>query len=174
MYCAKCGFKLDEGNFCPQCGARQITAQSGDNTLPEGVIRDENGVISWIWPERDYSVLFFMDTDRAGMKVVRKEKKETVGSAFKELVKSGVELVADNIVTDSDAYAGLDLPWDTAGGGNSTYLTFKYLKKIKRNPKKNEIQLKENISSMTLYMTAQQYPFISDYVIRHAPDAKIK
>ena len=58
--------------------------------------------------------------------------------------------------------------------GSSAYLTFSLLKKIRLNPKKSELLLKENISSLSLRMAAQQYPFILDYVLRHAPQAKVK
>ena len=182
MYCTNCGTRVDSGNFCPQCGrpivnrqapAQVVTPPTG-SSLPAGIDRDNKGVIRWTCPERDYTVHFYMDENRVGMRVVHKEREDTVGSAFKEMVKSGLELAANDIVMNSDAYSGQDLPWDSNEGGNSSYLTFSYIKKIKQNPKKFEILLKESISSMSLRMTAQQYPFILDYIIRHVPDAKIK
>lgn len=91
------------------------------------------------------------------------------------MVKSGFELAADNIVMNSDSYNGQDLPWDPSGNGiGSTYLTFTYIKKIKKNPKKHEITLKESISSLTLRMNEQQYEYVLDYILRCVPNAKVK
>ena len=192
MFCSNCGTSIEGGRFCPNCGApvihqptpapssavcssaSPVRAETGI-ALPQGITRSENGEIGWIWSERDYTLQFRMDEARIGYRCVPNPKEATVGSAFKELVKGGLELAADMIVMNSDAYIGQDLPWDsTDGSPGSIFLTFSAIKKIKAIPKKNEIKLKENISSITLRLTAQQYPFVLDYVTRHAPHAVIK
>ncbi len=174
MYCVNCKAEIGNNNFCPKCGT-PIQSQQNGMSLPRGVACDTNGVIRWLWKERDFTRYFFMDTSRVGYKYVQNKKEETVASAFKELVKSGIDLAASNIAMDSEAYAGQDLPWEASGEGiGSAYLTFSYIKKVKRNPKKCEIKLKESISSLTIQMTSEQYPFIVDYIIQHAPNAKVK
>ena len=177
MYCSKCGTKLDKGNFCPECGAPIQKRQTPDisSSLPKGISVDGNGVISWIWQERDYTLYYYMDANKVGMNSVPNKKEDTLGSAFKDMLKSGLELVASEIVMNSDAYNGQDLPWDSLGNGvGSTYLTFSYIKKIKRNPKKSEIMLKESISGLTLRLSVQQYQFVLDYVLKQTPQAKVK
>jgi len=90
-------------------------------------------------------------------------------------VKSGAALVADNIVMNSDSYTGQDMPWDTSDeGANSISVGFAYIKKIKSNPKKGEIKVSENITSITLNVTPQQYDFIFNYIVAHCPNAKIR
>ncbi|MEE0875500.1 MAG: zinc ribbon domain-containing protein [Ruminococcus sp.] len=187
MYCANCGARLDEGNFCPRCGAPVIEyrepvklVENSDpsfaaTSLPEGIICDENGVIRWAWQERNYTHWFFMDEKRAGMRSVPVVKEETVGSAFKDMMKSGFELALSGIVRSSDCYNGQELPWESNGDGSGClFLAFSSVKKIKGNPDKNEIRLKDILSNITLRVSAAQYPFVLDYVIRHAPQAKVK
>lgn len=159
---------------CRSDSGTPIQGQQNESSLPRGIVRDAQNVIRWTQKERDYSLYFFMDSGRIGYKVVHNPKEDTVGSAFKDLLKSGAELAADNIAMDSETYAGQDLPWDESGGVGSTYLTFSYIKKVKLNPKKCEIKLKESISRMTLEMTEEQYPFIAEYIIQHVQGAKVK
>ena len=61
MYCTNCGTRVDNGNFCPQCGKPIVTQQtayqtapSTSDSLPEGIYLDNKGVVCWIWPERGY------------------------------------------------------------------------------------------------------------------------
>lgn len=174
MYCKYCGTMVNNGNYCPRCG-KPIQIQRVYRALPAGITRDKNGVIYWNWQDRDYTLYFYMDSNRVGMKSVPKSKEDTIGSAFRDMVKSGLELAASSIVRSSDAYNGQDLPWDSSGEGvGSTYLTFSAIKKIKRNPRKYEITLKESISSLTLRMNEQQYEYILDCILRYAPNAKVK
>lgn len=91
------------------------------------------------------------------------------------MVKSSVDLAASNNAMDSEAYSGQDIPWEANGEGiGSTYLTISYIKKVKRNPKKSEIMLKENISCMTVRMTAEQYPYVEEYILRQVNDVVVK
>ena len=174
MHCTNCGTKVDNAKYCPRCG-KPIQTQRADSTLPAGITRDKSGIICWAWQEREYTLHFYMDSNRVGMKSVPNKKEETVGSAFRDMVKSGLELAASSIVMSSDAYNGQDLPWDSSSDGiGSTYLTFSYIKKIKRNPKKHEITLKESISSLTLRMNEQQYEYVLGFILRCAPNAKVK
>ena len=185
MFCTNCGNKIENGNFCPNCGATVARRRAADvpaqergergQALPEGMFRDEKGVIRWVNKEGNVIRFFWMDETRVGYRAVVEQQADTLGSAFKEFLKSGAALVADNIMTDSDSYSGQDMPWDTFDEGpNSMRLTFAYVKKIKGTPKKCEIKVSENISSVILYSTPQQYPFILDYLVSHAPNAKVK
>lgn len=174
MYCTNCGTKVEKGNFCPQCGT-PINRQQSSISLPHGVIQDDNGVIRWAWKERGYTNYYFMDQNRIGYRCVHDQKDDTLGNAFRELAKSSMDLAASNVIMDSEGYTGQDMPWEPNGEGiGSTYLTFSFIKKVKRNPKKSEIMLKENISSMTVRMTAEQYPYIEERIIRHVNGAAVK
>ena len=172
MYCANCGTKLDKGSYCPRCGA---PVREQPTALPPGITRDENGALRWAWKDRDYTHYYCIDGSRVVMQSIPNEKEDTVGSAFREMMKSGLALVASGVVRSSDAYNGQDLPWDSTGdgvGGNALLLAD--IKKIKPNPKKNEIVLREILSTLTLHMTAAQYACILDCVIRSAPNARVK
>ena len=189
MYCTNCGKEIDDSRFCPFCGTKAedqtVTVQQGPvcmpahtlqiGDLPDGISVDENGVLHWAFPQRDYTYHFFMDDKRIGLTLVANPKPDTVGQAFRDMVKSGVELVATHIVMTSEAYNGMDLPWNSNGSGqSSSYLLFEPVRIIKGNPKKSEILVKQVLSAMQLYMTPGQFPFILDFVVKHCPQAKVK
>ena len=189
MYCTNCGKEIDDSKFCPYCGTKaenQTVPVQQESVcmaapslpfvnLPDGILVDENGVLHWAFSQKDYTYHFFMDDKRIGLTLVANPKPDTVGQAFRDMVKSGVELVATHIVMTSEAYNGMDLPWNSNGSGqSSSYLMFEPVRIIKGNPKKSEILIKQVLSAMQLCMTPEQYPFVLDYVMRHCPQAKLK
>lgn len=144
-----------------------------DPSLPDGLFRGEDGYIRWIIPQRKETLYFYMDEKTVGMTSVE-NRKDSLGQDFKDLVVGGISLAASCAVRFSDFYNGQDLPWESTGSVGNTFLPVPRIKKIKGNPQKCEIKLREILSNLTLITAPEHYGFVLDYLTRHAPDAQVK
>ena len=204
MFCSNCGAQIKAGSFCPICSAqlingaasRQTTSQPAglvpsvsyingapnpnptveiwsDPSLPKGLFRGGDGMIRWIVTRKKYSMYFYLNEQTVGMTGVQK-REDTVGQAFKDMMLSGLELAAGSIVRSSEAYNGQELPWNSNGDIDNISLSVPRIRKIKGDPKTGEIKLREILSNLTLYTEPEYYRFVLEYIIHHAPEARMK
>lgn len=198
MFCSRCGAQLTAGSFCPQCGAPAAnqTAQpvglvpaapfgSGapkpdaavvirsDPSLPKGLFRGEDGMLRWIVPRKKYTMYFYMNDRIVGMTGVQ-QRDDTVGQAFKELLLSGLTLAAGSIVRSSQAYNGQELPWESTGTVDNTYLSLSDVRTIRCGPQAGELRLRAILSDITLYTEPAYHRFVLEHITRQAPGARIK
>ena len=115
-----------------------------------------------------------MTSEKIGYRYLSEKKEETVGSAFKNFLLSGLAMAADSAVMNSDTYSGQDMPWDfDHNDPGMIYLEFFYIKQIKAIEKQYCIKISQN-GTFKLYFEPQHYHFVLDYIIRHSPNAKLK
>ena len=204
MFCPNCGAQIKAVGFCPRCGAQRSSRAAERQTppqpvmlvpsvpyingspnpsptveiwsepsLPKGLFRGRDGMLHWIIPRGKYTMYFYMDQKTVGMTSVEK-REDTVGQAFKDMMRSGLELAAGVAARSSEAYNGQELPWDSTGDIANASLCVPRIRKIKGDPKTGEIKLREILSNLTLCTEPGYYRFVIDYIVHYAPGAQIK
>ena len=170
--CTRCGNILEnQDRFCSRCGHPVTPA-----TLPQGMFYTADGFITWRYQDKDFLRQYFMNPEKVILRLMPKDQPDPAASAFKDFVKSGFALAADQVMMNSDSYSGMDTPWDDTEKPTGTEYCSEYrlLQSIKVKSKKHYITLERSNYPLTLYMYPQQFDFVRDYIIRHCPGIKVK